>query len=152
VIASPADACDLLLDEHNLQPCADPRHRRAIADRLNQAEPWQIIKRTKDRDYLAGQPIHCGTTLELQELTYRSDDYGEYSVRLATGTRVRYELAWPSPAAAHKPGCNPEQGCVVSCPVAAPEFKKIVLYTSVGGHEFSSPAEQWMRFRWPVKR
>lgn len=125
------DACKLFLDEHGLTPCSDPAHRAALADRLEQAAPWDSIVRKKGRDFLAGRPIHCGERLELQGLTYRSDDFGEYSVRLETGSSVRYELA---------ARLGPE------------DFPKIILFTSVGGHEFSSAAELWMRFRWPVQR
>lgn len=122
--------CDLLISEHN-GLCGDAEHRAALARRAAGAPSWSPLKRRREhgdfRDYLDGAPIHCGAGLELQSIEYRSDDYGEFTLKLATGVRVRYELAWP-------PGGADRQ---------------IVLHGSIGGHEFTTMAEAWMRFRWP---
>lgn len=126
----PAKECDLFLDEHTL-PCGDQRHQVALANRRAGAPEWSPIVRGNDgggmRDFLDGQPIHCGTGLELQTIEYRSDDYGEYTVRLETAVHVRYEMAWGGD-------------------------RKAVLYTVVGGHVFHVDANDWMRFRWTVRR
>ena len=132
--------CDLFLDEHEPgKPCADPDHRKAIAaiaSRDTGGPAWDPIVRGQDggghRDFLAGQPINCGSTLDLQGTETRDDDYGSYTVRLATGTLVRYETAWPK-------GWTPRQP------------KTIVLYVEVGGHTFTANADEWMRFRWPSR-
>src|SRR5690349_10869686 len=44
--------------------------------------------------HLDGEKIHCGAGLELQVLTTRSDDYGDFSCYLDKGAPVRYELGW----------------------------------------------------------
>ncbi len=125
-------SCDLSIYDHDtLIRCDDAAHRAALARRAAGAPSWSLLERRHEhddfRDYLDGKPIHCGTGLELQAIEYRSDDYGEYIVKLPTGARVRYELAWP-------PG-SPE--------------RRVMLHGSIGGHEFVAVHEQWMRFRWP---
>jgi hypothetical protein len=80
------------------------------------------------RHYLNGGPVHAGTELVLQHVTFRADDYGQYSVPLKDGTAVRYEA-------------NYHSGRVL-----------FSLFTSVGGHEFAAVGEPWMRFRWPERR
>jgi hypothetical protein len=77
------------------------------------------------RHFLDGEPVSCGTTLELQAIGDRSDDYGEYSVPLPRGERVRYEAQ------------------------LSREDAPATLHTYVGGHEFIAHLEPWMRFRWP---
>lgn len=132
-VQSPRLKCDLSISEHDtLIRCADADHRAALVRRAAGAPNWSPIERRHSeregtRDYLDGKPIHCGTGLELQAIEYRSDDYGEFALKLATGVRVRYELAWP-------PGGADRQ---------------IILHGSIGGHEFTATADSWMRFRWP---
>jgi len=102
--------------------------REALAGRSAGAREWGQIRDGNDgggwRQYLDGEPIHCGAVLELQELECRSDDYGEYTVRKATGIVVCYEVAWV-------------HGARVG-----------MLHLPIGGHEFSKPIDSWMRFRW----
>jgi hypothetical protein len=124
------ERCELLLSEHEgLDACDDPEHREALARRREGAPSWSPIVRGTDaggpRDFLDGEPIHCGDVIELQGIEYRGDDYGEYTVKKPTGARVRYELS---------------------------RGDAVVLYTSVMGHEFTSPLAPWMRFRWPERR
>lgn len=119
--------CDLSLGEH-VEPCSNAAHIKAlaiIASRPTGSPGWSQIVAGVDaggqRDYLDDEPIHCGSTLELQSLEVRADDVGEYTVKLLTGTLVRYER----------------------------NAGKIVLYVYIGGHEFASSLTPWMRFRWP---
>lgn len=125
--------CELFLSEHSVGvDCGDRGHQAALANRAKGAPSWGQIVRGHDeggeRDFLDGLPIHCGDVVELQGIEYRSDEYGEYTLKLSTGAPVRYELTTTA------------NGQVV------------VLYGSVAGHEFTSPGEQWMRFRWPERR
>lgn len=119
-------------DDDYVGGCADPKHLAAVRRRLVGAPGWGLIQRRREhgdfRDYLDDQPIHCGTGLELQGREYKSDDYGEYSLNLPTGVRVRYELAWG-------PG----------------DERAVMLHGDLGGHEFVAKAEAWMRFRWPQR-
>lgn len=136
------DVCKLFLDEHTAGVCLiDQAHQTALANRARGAAPWKPLLRGAaagvdgdgdslaeqygdTRDFLDGRPVHCGSGLELQEQEYCYDDYGEYTLRLKSGKRVRYEMAGG----------------------------KVVLFTTVGGFEFSKRADEWMRFRWPVQR
>ena len=127
-------SCDLFLDEHN-GSCGNPAHLAAMANRAQGAHPWGEIERRVGagdfRDHLDGVPIHCGQSLEVQTIEYRSDDYGEYTVRRDSGLLVRYEIAW------------------------MPEGKQPMLHlTTGGGYEFTKllvlPSS--MRFRWPKRR
>jgi hypothetical protein len=126
--------CDRFLDEHDiLIGCADPEHRAALARRAAGAPSWgQLVREDEGangfRDYLDGEPIHCGAGLELQAIEYRSDDYGEYVLKLPTGVRVRYELDWPPRG-----------------------DRQVVLHAGIAGHEFTARHETWMRFRWPPR-
>lgn len=124
-------SCDLSLSEHEPgDSCSDHGHSAALERRRGGAAKWSQIVRGRDgggsRDFLDGKPIHCGTSLELQSLEYKSDDYGEYTLPLPTGTRVRYELAWDG------------------------DERAIMLHVGVGGHEFIARWEPWMRLRWPA--
>lgn len=127
--------CDLFLDEHGEPPCADQEHQDALKRRRGGAAEWGTIERGHDaggeRDFLDGRAIHCGAGLVLQSFEYKEDDYGEYTVRLETGTRVRYELG----IGEDKDGRRP-----------------ILLFVTVGGHLFEKTANPWMRFRWPEVR
>jgi hypothetical protein len=80
------------------------------------------------RHYLDGQPVHAGVGFVLQDVSFKQDDYGQYGCPLQTGTPVRYEASFRS--------------------------DKVLwsLFTSLGGHEFSSVGEPWMRFRWPERK
>ena len=118
--------CDLFLDEHARgRDCGDAAHEAAIARRAEGAPSWSSIERREEhgswRDYVDGEPVHCGAVLELQGIEYRADDYGEFTVKLPTGVRVRYE---------HNRG-------------------DVTLYSAIAGHEFASAHQKWMRFRWP---
>ncbi len=125
--------CDLLLMDHedadDVDCPKDPEHRKALeARRLARAGKWSgAIVRGRDaggaRDFLDGQPIHCGSTVVLQATESRDDDYGSFTVWLPTGVHVRYEL----------------------------EGARIVLYAEVAGVSFTKPHEEWMRFRWPAR-
>ena len=81
------------------------------------------------RHYLDGEPVHCGTGLELQAVECRVDpDGNEYLAVLPRGQVVRYEAS--------------QDGKTISA----------VLYAGVVGHTFSAALEpSWMRFRWPVR-
>jgi len=127
--------CDLMLFEHT-GPCDNPRHREALKRRAAGAPKWHPIERQEEysgfRDYLNGHdnsgvavPIHCGEQIELQAVEYRSDDFGEYTLFLDKGIRVRYEADLSSADGG------------------------IWLYAYIDGHEFRARHEAWMRFRWP---
>jgi hypothetical protein len=123
-------SCRLSLADHK-GACDDLHHVIALDARRAAArvEPWGKIRRDPEaggsfRDYLFGQPIHCGAGLELQAVEYRYDDYGSYTVFLDQGHPVRYE---------HNGGV-------------------VVLYADLGGHTFTSQLQAWMRFRWPKKQ
>jgi hypothetical protein len=131
------EVCDLRLSEHvgeDRPPCNNPEHRRpdylrAVARRaLGKVGGWGKLERGRDaggvRDFVDGEPIHAGSGLVLQNIKEESDDYGEFSIFLQEGTRVRYESGGKSPT----------------------------LYTMIGGHEFATAAAPWMRFRVPVRR
>jgi hypothetical protein len=81
------------------------------------------------RHYLEGQPVHAGAGLVLQSVSFKQDDYGQYGCPLQIGTPVRYEASFGGSS-------------------------KVLwsLFTSLGGHEFSSVGEPWMRFRWPERK
>lgn len=102
------------------------------------AEGWHKLKPTGDaggyRDFVDGQPVHCGAALELRIVEYHYDRATERDVvrKLDKGTPVRYEIA-------HRQG---KDGRVVRVPM---------LHASVGGHEFKAEANAAMRFRWPVR-
>lgn len=101
------------------------------------APEWSPIVYGEDggggRDFLDGEPIHCGAGLELQareETTVKNFDAEiEGYRRLATGVSVRYELKW-----------------FMGTRVA-------MLHLYVGGHEFEQKLDRrWMRFRWPGRK
>lgn len=77
------------------------------------------------RHYLDGKPVHCGAGLLLQQTEDKSDDYGEYSVPLQRGTLVRYEAS--------------QDGKEID----------VTLFLYLGGSEFTTSFQPWMRFRWP---
>ena len=83
------------------------------------------------RHYLEGKPIHCGELIELQGFEWRSDDYGDYRIPKQAGFIVRYETAW--------------RGLQADEP-------KVILYGYIGGHEFTAPLGDSMRFRWPERK
>jgi len=64
----------------------------------------------------------------LQSVDYRSDDYGEWAQALPKGTRVRYEAS------------------IMATGI------KASLHANVGGHEFITRVEPWMRFQWPESK
>jgi hypothetical protein len=104
----------------------------AIAERKRAEEKlgaWSKLVLGADsggrRHFLDGEPVSCGTGLELQAIAYRSDDYGEYTVPLQQGVGVRYEAE------------------------LSREDAPATLHGDLGGHEFVTRLEPWMRFRWP---
>lgn len=119
----------------------DPKHTAALVARRSGAPSWSALELRRERGdwrhYLDGEPIHCGAGLELQAIEWKGDDYGEFTVRLAEGVRVRYEVEWLRAPPTDGP--------------PAPPWKP-ALYISAGGHSgFKGPLEQWMRFRWPAQ-
>lgn len=127
--------CDLMLFEHD-RSCDNPKHNEALARRAAGAPKWYAIERREDeggfRDFLDGHhrgpssvAIHCGETIELQAIEFRDDDFGEYTLFLNKGIRVRYEA-----------NLSRADG-------------GIWLYTNIDGHRFQMRHEGWMRFRWP---
>lgn len=106
-----------------------PEAKRAPAA---EAAEWGKIERREEsgdhfRDYLEGEPIHCGAGLLMQSIEW-DDDGGGGTRRLDVGVRVRYEIEW-------KGGKHP------------------VLYADVGGRDFVTKlVPEWMRFRWPPRR
>lgn len=111
------------------QPKTCPAALAASARLDALAGSWLPLTFKEDRHFLDGEPIHCGTALELQAIEYRYDDYGEYHAVLPRGIRVRYELDGPGSLA-----------------------QRVVLHVNVEGHEFTSRLLGWMRFRWPKRR
>ncbi len=110
--------------------CEDAEHALATERRAASAgAQWSSIDFGGGyRVSLEGRSISTGDGLELQSIVHRLDDFGHYIDYLPEGTLVRYEIV-----------CN-DQG-------AWP-----MLYGSIGGHQFTSPLESWMRFRWPRPR
>lgn len=84
---------------------------------------WSTISPPRESGYrfVEERPVTCGSTLELQAIEQRDDDYGSYLAYLQHGTRVRFELAGGTP----------------------------VFYANVAGHDFTAKLEPAMRFRWP---
>lgn len=112
------------------RPSECPKEIAAAKREKEKGAPWSplVVQREPGglRHYLDGKPIHCGSFLELQRVTTKSDDYGEYNVALQAGDVVRYEAS------------------ILEREIHA------TLYADVGGHTFRAPVdEEWMRFRWP---
>lgn len=118
------------------EPCAIGKPSecpKAIAEaKREKGTPWAPLTLVREpsglRHYLEGKPIHCGYAIELQRVTTKSDDYGEYSVFLQEGDVVRYEAS------------------ILDREIAA------TLHADVGGHGFAARLDDWMRFRWPAVR
>lgn len=103
------------------------------AAKRDKGAPWSPLVLHREpgglRHYLDGKPIHCGSFLELQRVTFKADDYGEYAVPLQAGDVVRYEAA------------------ILDREIHA------TLHADVGGHAFTARiADEDLRFRWPVQR
>jgi hypothetical protein len=123
-------ACELFLSDHRENgdtTCTDPDHAAALRRRNGGSAPWSPIVHGRDaggaRDFLDGQPINCGGTLELQVIDMEDDDYGSFSLYTSEGRPVRYEV----------------------------DGKGVVLYADVGGFLFTKRLEAGMRFRWPSR-
>jgi hypothetical protein len=125
-------ACDEFLADHRADgsTCNDEQHRAALRRRAGGAPSWHPIQRGRDgggiRDFLEGRPITCGSSIELQALEYRDDNYGTYQLNLPTGVVVRYEVDGPLGAGG-----------------------QVVLYGDIAGHDFTAKLHDGMRFRWP---
>jgi len=127
--------CEKSVFDHvddNEWTCADPEHAGALKRREEgrQGQWSALITRRQSgglRHYLAGEPISCGSSIELQDLKWFADDFGEFRQYLGQGRVVRYEAL--------------QDGKTI----------RATLHTVVGGHEFVATVEAWMRFRWPVK-
>jgi hypothetical protein len=123
------------LDEPCTPTCTDDCPLRVVIERRNKQRVgyWSELVLGRDaggmRHFVDGRPIHCGNGLELQATLYKSDDYGEYTVPVQRGVRVRYEAS--------------------TCRVDDVPALAVRLYHVVEGHQFSARHEQWMRFRWP---
>ena len=104
----------------------------AIDRKRDKGTPWHKLEVRREpgglRHYLDGEPIHCGTCVELQAITHLSDDYGEYTYARQTGVSVRYEAS--------------QDGWEI----------KAVLYSDIGGYECRVMLYDPMRFRWPERR
>ncbi len=124
--------CDEFLSDHRADgtTCNDEGHRAALARRAAGAPAWHPIVRGRDgggvRDFLEGKAITCGSSLELQAVEYRDDDYGSYQLSLPTGVIVRYEVDRPLNADG-----------------------EVILYGDLAGHDFTARHHDGMRFRWP---
>jgi hypothetical protein len=109
------DPCDVGL------PGTCPREPIRLKRKRDKAGGWGglVMKREPGglRHYLDGKPVHCGSGLVLQMQGEKSDDYGEYTVPLQTGTTVRYE------------GSQDEKEI------------NATLHLVVGGHEFIAPLQ-----------
>jgi hypothetical protein len=80
------------------------------------------------RQFLCGEPIHCGSGLELEARGYVVDDDGEHVEPTGGAILVTYEMDWQGP-------CGTRRG---------------VIYLHVGGYSFGpKPIAESMRFRWP---
>jgi hypothetical protein len=137
--AEEEDRCFFCDHDDNDTACLkDARHTAALQRRHSGAPSWAEIDLQTDaggwRHFLYGEPIHCGSGLDLQAREYKCDDYGEYSLRTSKAVRVRYEVEW-----------------LRERPAEGPPWRA-VLYHSTGGHTFKAPLEAWMRFRWPEGR
>lgn len=107
-------------------PARDAAIRRTLAREMQ----WGQLLLGNDgggrRHFLDGKPVHCGTTLEMQCLEHKEDDYGAFLQPLHKGVYVRYE-------AQLYPG------------------GKVTLYADVGGYTFTAELDGH-RFRWPPDR
>lgn len=101
------------------------RRRRA---QLKQGR-WSALELRREtsglRHYLDGKPVHCGASLELQHTEDKTDDYGDFTVPVQLGSSVRYEASWVG------------------------SELPFTLHKTIGGTEFATVGELWMRFRWP---
>jgi hypothetical protein len=118
-------------------PCAAGRPDECpptiAARKRDKGTPWSALDLRSEgmaglRHYLDGKAVHCGDGLMLQSVECRADDYGEWTYALPRGTRVRYEAS-----------------------IGDREIRA-TLHADVGGHEFVSRLEPWMRFSWPPAR
>lgn len=129
---NPHDDCSVHEPCTAKKPSVCPLEHIRVKRAADKRGGWSqlVVKREVGglRHYLDGKPVHCGMGLVLQHTEDRSDDYGDYSVPLQKGSSVRYE--------------------------ASQDGKEIeaTLYIYVGGAEFVSPFQPWMRFRWPEGR
>jgi hypothetical protein len=117
----------------------DPAHTAALQRRRGAVLlGWGPLQLGQDgggwRHFLDGEPIHCGSGLELQAVTYQSGRLRGVHRQAGHGRArpVRDRVAAPRGAARRLPW-------------------RAVLYVDVGGHTFTAPAEAWMRFRWPAR-
>jgi hypothetical protein len=122
------------------EPCvAGPKHaetcpKETVRKRreMEQEGRWSALELRKEsgglRHYLDGLPIHCGMGIELQETVEKEDGYGLYEVPLQTGIPVRYEASQFAGALTWS------------------------IHKYLGRVEFVAYGENYMRFRWPVKR
>lgn len=109
------------------EPCPLEPARQRRRDAKRNAWHELVLEREPGglRHYLDDKPVHCGAGIVLQATTERSDDYGEYTVLLDSGNTVRYE---------------------------ASQYKGKIdatLYIVVGGTEYATTLQPWMRFDWP---
>lgn len=82
------------------------------------------------RQYLDGNPIHCGSTLELAEKEWRGNGDDEAFVFTGRFFTVRYEVAWRTSS----------EGRTERVPM---------MHKSVAGYAFAAPIEDHHHFRWP---
>lgn len=117
------------LDEPCLPTCGDDCPVRAAREnrKVGKEGLWGALELREEpeglRHYLEEEPVHCGALLELQSIGYKVDDFGEYTVALHQGIIVRYEAVFSSNI-------------------------RVTLHANVGGHEFVTGLQSWMRFRW----
>lgn len=84
------------------------------------------------RQYLNGEPISCGTLLELEEHSYTITRGGnEEFAPTGNWIPVRYEVAWRT---------DPRTSRTIRVPM---------MHKRVGGYEFTCPIEDHHKFRWP---
>ncbi len=84
-----------------------------------------------NRHYLDGEPVTCGTALELQVVRYQyTDATGERRVPVDRWVKVRYEASLAG---------------------RAPEDVRITLYANIGGHTAVIQYSDSLRFRWPER-
>jgi len=128
-------SCDKSVFDHieaDEWTCAEREHAAALQRRAEgRRGQWHELRVRRQsgglRHYLDGEPISCGSSIELQAIDWHDDDFGEFRVYRPRGRVVRYEAR--------------QDGVTLNA----------TLHTLVEGHEFVAKVESWMRFRWPVR-
>lgn len=103
--------------------------------------PFERIVTAEDgggwRQFLAGRPIHCGSTLELRAHEWIDTDEGSRCQPTGGILEVRYEMDWAGTVTVGEKTYHERRG---------------VLYFDIGGYSFGpKPFDDGFWFRWPKR-